>query len=222
MKVSVVIPALNEANYIGACLKSLLAQTVKPYEVIVVDNNSRDKTAQIAKELGARIIHESQQGIVYARNAGFNAARSEIIARCDADTVLPVNWIEEIVKVFEKHNIVAVSGPVYYYDAPFFMRLPIYSRLFFVFMRLLQGHHTLLGFNMAVKREAWNVVKEKVCNDPVIHEDIDLSIHLAKIGKVFYDTNLIVQSSARRIIKSPYSFFIKYPLMLSSTLLKKH
>src|ERR1035437_9820650 len=89
MKVSVVIPAYNEEKYIGACLDSLMDQKEKPDEIIVVNNNSTDNTAKIVKKYPVRLINEEQQGMIPARNRGFNEAKFEIIARTDADTILP-------------------------------------------------------------------------------------------------------------------------------------
>src|SRR5687767_1835934 len=94
LRVSLVIPAYNEESHLRACLDAVAAQTVRPFEVIVVDNNSTDTTVAIARSYSfVAVMHESQQGIVYARNAGFNAARGDIIARIDADTHLSPNWI---------------------------------------------------------------------------------------------------------------------------------
>ena len=56
--VSVVIPAYNEEKYLPACLEALSRQTFRDFEVVVVDNNSTDRTAEIARSLGARVVHE--------------------------------------------------------------------------------------------------------------------------------------------------------------------
>ncbi|MCX7955942.1 MAG: glycosyltransferase family 2 protein, partial [Patescibacteria group bacterium] len=82
MTISIIIPAYNEEKYIENALKSLVNQTEKPDEVIVVDNNCTDKTIKIAKKyqkkLPLKIIHETKQGIAYSRNTGFNKAKGEI------------------------------------------------------------------------------------------------------------------------------------------------
>jgi glycosyltransferase involved in cell wall biosynthesis len=87
--ISIVIPVYNEAERIAACLESIAAQTVTPLEVIVVDNNSTDATVSIARSFPfVRVITAKCQGVIHARNRGFNAARGEIIGRIDADTRL--------------------------------------------------------------------------------------------------------------------------------------
>src|SRR5438309_1400799 len=101
MKVSIVIPVYNEGPALGACLDAIARQTSRPFEVIVVDNNSSDDTVPIARHYGfVRLIHEKRQGVVHARTAGFNAARGDIIARIDGDTILPENWVASCKEVF--------------------------------------------------------------------------------------------------------------------------
>ena len=118
MNISVVIPTFNEEKLLSKCLESLQKQTVKPFEIIVVDNNSTDTTAAIAKKMGVKVISEKNQGISFARNAGFNAAKGDIIARLDADTTALPNWIERIKKDIETDGKDAVFGPAYYLDLP--------------------------------------------------------------------------------------------------------
>ncbi len=73
--ISVVIPAYNEENYIEACLKSLRNQkTNVPYEIVVCDNNSTDRTVEIAKKYADKVVYERRQGIGYARNKGVSAS----------------------------------------------------------------------------------------------------------------------------------------------------
>jgi glycosyltransferase involved in cell wall biosynthesis len=64
MFISVVVPALNEEKYVGKCLSSLRAQSYprELYEIIVVDNASTDRTAEIARGFGVKVVYESQRG----------------------------------------------------------------------------------------------------------------------------------------------------------------
>jgi glycosyltransferase involved in cell wall biosynthesis len=200
MNISVVIPTFNEESLIEKCLESLQKQTEKPFEIIVVDNNSTDKTATIAKKMGARVIAEKTQGISFARNAGFNAAKGEIIARLDADTTALPNWIERIKKDIEIDGKDAVFGPAYYLDLPAklqFSHLP--SVYFFKLTKAILKKHMLFGLNMALKKSLWEKVKKEVCMDnEVIHEDFDLAIHLWKYGNIEFDKDLRVKTSPRR------------------------
>lgn len=224
MKVSVVIPAYNEEKNIGTCLDYLLSQEEKPDEIIVVDNNSNDETAQIAKKYGVRVVVEKIQGMIPARNAGFNAVKYEIIARTDADTHLPKNWIKLIKENFEKNkNLVGLSGPSNFYG-PFISKKMQYSqwqnKAVFAFIKSRIKHATLYGPNMAIRKSAWEEIKNRVClNDKLVHEDTDLAIHLGQYGEIKIDSHIVVDTSFRRYRK-PYTYF-EYLRKLLNTF-KKH
>jgi glycosyltransferase involved in cell wall biosynthesis len=200
MNISVVIPAFNEEKLLGKCLESLQKQSEKPFEIIVVDNNSTDKTVEIAKEFGAKIVTEKQQGISYARNAGFNAARGEIIARLDADTEAFPNWILRIRKDIETDDKDAITGPAYYADPSSKLRFShLVSAYYFQFLKLLYKNYMFFGPNMALKKALWEKVKNEVCMDNTkVHEDFDLAIHLWKYAKIEFDEDLRVITSPRR------------------------
>lgn len=219
MKVSVVIPVYNEEKCIGDCLTALLNQTHAPDEIIVVDNNSTDTSAQIAERMGAQVVKEPKQGMIHARNRGFESARYPIIARCDADCIPPKNWVKTIVVDFDE-NIDALTGPFTTYDT-----MPLLAQLFSVIyfngMRFLQsGKNTLAGPNMCLTREIWKKVKDTVCLDAgQVHEDIDLAIHINQAGGMIkFDDNLLMSTSGRRVRHNPLSFFIEYPIRLVKTM----
>ncbi len=222
MEISVVIPVLNEEKRIRNCIQALLNQEVKPDEIIVADAASTDNTAKIAKEMGVKIVEEPERGIAKTRNKGFNAAQYEIIARCDADSIVPTNWIKRIKEDFSKEKIDALTGPIIYFDLS--PNNAIYSKIFLYLMKFIQGYHTLIGNNMALRKEMWEKIKDTACKDDKnMHEDIDLAIHVHKHGGVIkYDPLLIAKNSGRRIKNNPISFFIEYPIRLIKTILKKH
>lgn len=219
MKISVVIPAYNEEKYLENCLKSLKKQTVKPDEIIVVDNNSTDKTSLVARKYKTRIIKEKKRGMIFARNSGFENASFEIIARCDADSILPSDWLEKIKINFKKYKIDALSGNLIFYDNWFLKNKKIFSLAYFKFLKKILGHYVLAGPAMALSKKIWKKVKNEVCVDEKkVHEDVDLSIHIAKYGKIAFDPNWITFTSARRINQKPFSFFVEYPWRLIKTI----
>ena len=118
MRFSIIVPAYNEAAYLGRALDSLLHQDFTGrYEVIVVDNNSTDGTAAIAGQYGVPVVTEPQQGVCAARQRGVDCAKGEIIISTDADTTQPADWLRTIDARFaESDGVVAVAGPCRYQD----------------------------------------------------------------------------------------------------------
>jgi len=113
MKVSVVILTRNSEKTIRKCLESLLNQSFKPHEIIVVDH-SDDRTPEIAKQMGAKVIRVSRKGRGYARNIGIREAVGDIIVFIDSDCIAHPLWLENLIKEFEKNTAIAgVSGNVY-------------------------------------------------------------------------------------------------------------
>jgi glycosyltransferase involved in cell wall biosynthesis len=157
LRVSIVIPVYNEAAQLGACLAAIAAQTIKPYQVIVVDNNSDDATAAIAASYDfVTLLREPKQGVVHARARGFDAARGEIIARIDGDSLLPTDWVACVQTVFNERAIDAVSGMALYYNvaaAPLFNAIDLFFRRRLSWQ--LKDRVYLWGANMALRREAW-------------------------------------------------------------------
>ena len=219
MKISLVIPAYNEEKYMKECLVHIMAQQVRPDEIIVVDNNCTDRTVKIAKLFPVIIVKEPVQGMIAARNKGFNTATGDLIARCDADTHLPPDWIKRIKDDFASQKIDALTGPVEFYDLNV-KAMPIIN-LYFDFIKPIFHNEVLSGPNMILTRSMWEKVKNEVCmDDTKVHEDIDLSIHItAAHGTIVRDHDLIVYISGRRIKKNPQSFFGEYPVRFMKTLM---
>jgi glycosyltransferase involved in cell wall biosynthesis len=200
-RVSIVIPVYNEATHLAACLRAISLQTVAPFEVIVVDNNSTDETVAVAERFtGVRLIKQPRQGVVYARNIGFDAARGEIIGRIDADTIIDPDWVDNIGLIMNDKSVDAVSGSVYYYD----VTSPKISGMIDLFFRQILARQMgdevfLYGANMAVRREVWKLVRHELCSESGIHEDFDLGIHVQNnAGRVTFDKRLLAGVSLRR------------------------
>jgi len=225
MKVSVVIPAYNEEKFIGKCLQSIKDQIEAPDEVIVIDNNSKDDTAKIAAQYGAKVVKETDQGMISARNRGFNEASGDIFARCDSDTILPKDWIKNIKVHFQKESVDGITGPTMFYDLKVSNQSTLFTRLYSTYMRWrLHGNDVLLGSNMIITRKAWELVKNEVClRDKDVHEDIDISIHMTKHGlKIVNEKDLVIGMSSRRLVHNPTSFFIEYVIRNFKTFARKH
>ncbi len=101
--VSVVMAAFDEEAFIGEAIASALAQSYTPIEVIVVDDGSSDRTADIAEQHMVTVLRQPHRGPAAARNAGLQAARGEYWAIFDADDLMPPRRIERQVAHLEQH-----------------------------------------------------------------------------------------------------------------------
>lgn len=198
------MPAYNEERYLARCLDSVVAQTVQPFEVIVVDNASTDATSEIARRYPTvKLLHEATRGRVFARNLGFDAATGDVIARIDADAVLPPDWTAQVSTYFQKTGAMetAWTGGAYFYNVRFpHIVSALYDFLVFHFNHLLIGHPTLWGSNMALPKIVWQAVAPEVCLRNDIHEDLDLAIHLHRQGrKIVYEKHVKTNVQLRRV-----------------------
>lgn len=109
---SVVIPAYNAERTISLTLEALQRQTIPRdrYEIIVVDDGSTDRTAEVAASFGVRVIRQENQGPAAARNAGVHAAQGRIVLFTDADCAPREDWIENLVAAFDDPEVVGAKG----------------------------------------------------------------------------------------------------------------
>lgn len=214
MKISYIIPAYNEENYIVRCIESVEKQTLKPHEIIVVDNNSKDATAKLAKQHPlVTLLSESQQGMIYARNTGMNYATGEILARIDADTLLFPSWGEQVSNAFSSgpKTLGAVTGPGVFYDinhSRFFSHFQEF--FYFGLVRACIHMIPLWGSNMAIRRTVWNEIFPRLStDDSKVHEDIDITLALRERYSTQFIATLRPLISARRFKNVPSLY--EYP-----------
>ena len=216
--VSIVIPAFNEESAIRSCVLAALTQTVPAHEIIVVDNRSTDRTAEIVRELQAAnasapiilLAQNDEQGLVPTRNLGLDSATGDVIGRIDADSVLEPTWVAEVQKAFLDSTVAAATGPVLYYDMPLRrFGLRANDTLRRAMLRLAREYHFVFGSNMALRATAWRAIRGEVCrdHDDLFHEDIDISVHLYDAGlRAAYVPTMITGMSARRVDDSPRDY----------------
>lgn len=211
LTLSLVIPVFNEERYLGACLESIEAQTEMPLEVIIVDNNSTDRSMEIAKKFKfVKIMSEKRQHQVFAQATGFNAAAGEILGRIDADSILPPRWVEKIKKAFKSQSAtIAVTGGADPYDVPLkWLGSAIFHGYIYV-AGLIAGHRMLWGANCAIRSSGWQLIKDDVLMRPDIFEDYDMAFCLSKRGKIGYVSGNIVGVSFRALHTS-FKFHVSY------------
>ncbi len=107
--VSVIVPIYNVANYLAECLDSLLCQTYKTLEIILVDDGSRDESGRIADDYGKKdsrikVIHQKNSGLSAARNTGLGAITGEFVAFLDSDDWVEANWIATQLDAIERED----------------------------------------------------------------------------------------------------------------------
>lgn len=200
MKISVVIPAFNEERVIGKCIEAVKNQTLhrKEYEIIVVDNNSTDKTAEIAKKLGATVMPYTQkQGFSAAKQFGTKKARGEIIAYTDADSIPDKYWLERIKKLMQNKKLVCVGGTILSSEDTM-------TNFSFIIYDLIARAHQLVDIpliwspNMAVRKDAF--MRAGGFNTALkTSEDWEF---IARIQKKF-GTHTILYTNALRVKTSP-------------------
>ena len=209
MLISIVIGALNEERYIGKTLATAQNQkTSHKTELIVGDGYSEDKTVQIAKKYGAKVVMEKNRSAAWERQAGSKIAKGEIICFTDADADIPNNWVEQIALEFGKDQKLAmVYGPVYFSDTPSWQKTlsKITMDLYLSVLAFLNMHNPI-GSNIAVKRTAFEKVKG-FDTSLITAEDLDLAKRIKKQGKLKFSKNVFVNVSARRVKKWGYLKF---------------
>ena len=120
--VSVVICTCNRSESLIRTLKSLRAMLVPDdlrWELLVIDNNSKDDTKQAVEDfaktskLGIRYVFEEKQGLSRARNSGVREAKGEIIAFTDDDVIVDEYWLANMVRGFKEHDVAAIGGRIF-------------------------------------------------------------------------------------------------------------
>jgi len=208
LRVSVAIPAFNEEKDLPHLLESLAKQTVKPFEILVADNNSTDKTAEIAKASGAIVVPIKRQGNVYAMQGGVAAAQGDVIACIDADTIASPDWIESIISIFEDNKVLGATGLIVTGKS---ISSKISDWLYYLFLQInfWIGIPHLVGFNTALRRSAVEAVGGIDLNY-TMSCDVELGLRLSKHGKVVLAKEMIVNPSMRRWDNSVTKTLIQY------------
>jgi glycosyltransferase involved in cell wall biosynthesis len=209
---TVAIPAFNEEKYLPTCLTAIRTQDYgKKFETLVVDNNSTDKTAAIAKSFGARVVKETQKGMLFAKHQAFLEAKGEIVATTDADSIVPKNWLSEISKAYSKKNIVATTGLVSFnqnlnkMDFSKIDRIIQKSAYFF-----LKRPITMRGPNRSIRKDIYLKSGGINTSGTVREDEYYLLPKLKKFGKVAFLPHLVVLTSNRRLHNHARQYYFKH------------
>ena len=202
------IPAFNEVDNIASCIKAASDQTINraDYEIVVVDNDSSDQTAEAARRAGAdRVVVETHRGTNYARQRGLEECSGDVIAFLDADSMPPRDWLERAEIKLRNPHVKAISGPCDYgfTGLPWLVDL-IYARhfiprvdrmLFFVFRKRAGA---LMGGNFVASRATLDAIGGF---PPFTFHGDDSAVAMLisrKVGRVVFDGDFRVKSLPRR------------------------
>lgn len=121
MKISVIIPVYNVENYLERCIKSVISQTFKDLEIILVDDGSTDRSGQLCDKFAKddsriKVIHKKNGGLSSARNSGIDIAIGEYITFVDSDDWILPDAYEYLLNVIEKTNADIVSADYSFTD----------------------------------------------------------------------------------------------------------
>ncbi len=184
------------------CLEALARQSVLADEIVVVDNGSSDLTPEVARWWNVVYCREDEPGIPAAASRGYDETSGDIIARLDADSVPPNDWVARIREAFEQHtDIVAVTGPGRFDSLPRPISRALdlsYMEAYFAVFGHLLGRPPLFGSNFAMRRTAWSEARDRVHrHDASVHDDLDLSFAIPRGATVRRDPDLSVSVSSR-------------------------
>jgi len=212
-KISIVIPAYNEERYIARTIESIKKQNFRgSYEIIVVNNASTDKTAEVAKKHGAIVVDEPERGVCSARQAGTRAASGEIIVSTDADTIFKEDWLSNIFDSFKRDDFIVSSvGPFLYIDPPLWGKL--YCKFLFGLVGIVFKISGKVFYspasNFAFKKSVWEECGGYNTNLTQGGDEYDLLRRLKHYGGVAYlDKNTVMTSSRRLKYGLFYNLFI--------------
>jgi glycosyltransferase involved in cell wall biosynthesis len=185
-RISVVVPARNEEERLPRCLAALRCQSLSDFElIIVVDSASTDRTGEVARDSGARVVRVEEPGVARARQAGFEVAQGEIIVSTDADAIPSSDWLERLVAPFCDPGVVGTFGTLHFTRGG--LLAEVGHALFSVFQRANyhSGRPLFCGPNFAVSKGAFH----------------RLALKIRKMGKIVFLHDLPMVVSVRNLEK---------------------
>jgi glycosyltransferase involved in cell wall biosynthesis len=222
---SVIIPTRNEEDNISKCLDALTHQKyAKPYEIIVVDTNSTDKTTAIAKSFKAKVISENKKGKIYAFIKGANAAKGDILCFTEADCIVPPHWLSTITTYFQKNpTVTAISGTYLFYAST--THLNILAKMCFAVskwvFKIMYGNDSLRASNFAIRKNAYKKAGG-FSNKYFELYDVELGLRVGTSGTIHHVDTMEIQTSDRRFRGRIFKYIGEFlPSFVANILLRK-
>ncbi len=197
---TIIIPTLDEEAFIGNVLGDLKPQLSEKDEIIVVDSFSKDKTVEIARKHGAKVLMQPKAGNGLAKTEGAKKASNDIIVFVDADTEVPRGFAKRIKEHFKNPNLLFLGGLTLYSSQSKIWKF-IYDSYSHVIFHLGRANHAITREcyvppnNSAFRKD---VFLKAGGYRSVVCEDADLMRRLPRSKQIKYDSNLVLTLSDRR------------------------
>ncbi len=226
--ISIIIPAYNAETTLGHCLQGLAGQTIKPLEIIVVNDASTDGTVEIARthNILCHSLNGSPKGPGAARNAGVRIARGSFLAFIDSDCIPPADWLEKLTAPLSSTVVGAVGSG---YSTGFgknFWQCFCYEELNFRRKNMGGRVKTLVSNNFACRKNVFEEVggfpeEYPVCEDILFSTKIGQNYDLLwidepKIVHRFKDTLIDFLRHQYFFARESTYFFLKNPKILTA------
>lgn len=170
-KVSIVVPAYEEQNYLPHLLSSIKKQTYSPIEIVIADSSTEgfEATRALAEEYSTRMIWLPKGNIARARNAGAVYSSGEILIFVDSDCVLAPEYVEKVVSQLEEDKVIAAHGLEVALDPP----NPLIDIVWTWGHIIWKPHYLTTGRGFAIKRDAFYHLKgyNENVGDPIYNKD---------------------------------------------------
>lgn len=195
--VSVIIPAYNASATIGRALEALSKQNCfQPFEVIVIDDGSKDNTSDIVRSFSAvKCVYQDNAGPAAARNHGAQIAQGEFLAFTDSDCIPHEDWISNLLSGFAQEHTGVVAGSYGIANSSSLLARCIYKEILWRHVHLMPDFPKAFGsYNFCVKRNVFAAVGGfNVSYRRASGEDNDLSYKIIKSGwRIFFERKALV------------------------------
>jgi glycosyltransferase involved in cell wall biosynthesis len=185
--VSVIVVTKNHSRYLSKCLNSILNQTYKNFEIIIIDHNSSDNTAAIINSHKSDkikyFLYTETKGIAAVRNFGIERSNGEYVFFTDSDCMVAKNWIEEGMNILVKNEIAGVEG-----------KTVAEHQNFGASDHFVENYNggQYQTCNIAYKKK--NLIDCGMFNEKykIAYEDIDLAIRIKKNSSIVFNSDMLV------------------------------
>lgn len=223
---SVVVPYYNEAGYLPATLSSLIAQTLRPFSLVLVDNGSTDDSELVCREtlknshgIDVTYVHEPHPGKISALQAGLREVDTDLVALCDADTYYPPHYLSlchEILETADDTTVAAMALQIYRH--PNGLRAKVTRRFYVLLSRVFTKQAFTGGSGQIFRTDALERAggfSEDLW--PYVLLDHEVMQRIFKIGNSRYDYELWCMPSMRRSDRSKVRWSLVERLLYNFT-----